>query len=92
MRVFGRKLVRRSSAICADAAVPSRPALVSVSDMWVDFRGFCGDETNVGVDKRQFGLLVADWLGEWPRRNARCHKLHFVGFQWCRAGKRRRRK
>ena len=60
--------------------MPSQPALVS--DMWADFCGFCGDETNVGIDKRQFGLLVADWLGEWPRRHARCRKLHLVGFQW----------
>lgn len=47
--------------------------------MWTDFVKHSDDAL---TSKQQFALLVADWLGEWPRRHGWCRKAHFVGYQW----------
>jgi hypothetical protein len=75
VQVFGRKLVRRSSF-----DFPSPPALVS--DLWIDFSSFLHKKDERGINKEQFGLIVADWLGEWPHKHSWLPNSHFIGYQW----------
>lgn len=79
VRVFGRQLVARSRnlPLCRPESYRSSPPAL-VSNMWSDF----AKHSDALTSKQQFALLVADWLGEWPRRHGWCRKAHFVGYQW----------
>ena len=52
--------------------------------MQTHFAGFVQDAERHCVDcTRQFALLVADWLTEWPHQHTACYPgSHWIGFQW----------
>jgi|JI10StandDraft_1071094.scaffolds.fasta_scaffold126709_3 hypothetical protein len=83
VRVFGRRLVarRRDLPLCRPESYCSSPPAL-VSNMWSDFVASQQCDDGALTSKQQFALLVADWLGEWPRRHGWCRKAHFVGYQW----------
>lgn len=75
-----RRLVRcRALPHSAGAYASTPPAMVS--DLWVDFVA----ASSGGVprcDEQEFALLLADRLGERPRRHGWCRRAHFIGYVW----------
>lgn len=63
----------------------SNKSLALPSVMWAKFRAFMakGRDKRLGVqDEQHFALLVANWLGEWPRRHDGCSEARWVGLWW----------
>jgi hypothetical protein len=75
------RLTRSAVLPCSPEDYESSPPAM-VSDMWSDF-ALANAEVAAVLTKEQFGLLIADLLGEWPRRHGWSGgRAHFIGYQW----------